>query len=145
MTTAIFVLQVFLSILALAFVCFFIYFAVGSIPEKGYAPDMPDKALRHVVTLLVAIEVVVSFLAPYAVFNPPETTTIKFIDAGHADMTSYWVAVLVIILLTPILIPPVYWGLYWVFAGVCWLFKAPCSLFVKFVEWWGGLFFKSKK
>lgn len=144
MSTATHAIQAFLLFVAMGFALFFIYFAAGVKPEKGYKPDIPDGALESVATLLVATELVASIAAVLFAFNLPETSTLNLIDAGHADMTSYWVVALLTIALTPVLMPPIYWGAYWVLAGTCWLLRTPYAAFTRFVEWWGGVIFKNK-
>lgn len=89
-------------------------------------------------------ELVAFILTIPLALSPPAESNLNFIDAGHADMTSYWVAVVIIMLLTPVLTPPVYWGIYWVLAGVCWLSKALYAVFTGFIESWGEIIFKNR-
>lgn len=145
MTTATLAISLFLLVLFFAFILGFIYFAAESIPSEGYAPDPDEGLLKSVVTKIFTVELVTCILSIPPAFKPPAVQNLKLIDAGHADMTNYWVAVVIIMLLTPILIPPIYWGMYWVLVGVCWLFKALYAALTGFIEWWGGIIFRGNK
>ena len=145
MTSAMFVLALFLAIPLVTFILCFFGFAAESIPREGYAPDPDDGVLKSAVMKIIVAELVMFILLiPVAIKPPPVVSDLKLIDAGHADMTSYWVAVVIIMLLTPILTPPIYWGMYWVLACVYWLSKALYAAVAGFIEWWGEIIFKNK-
>lgn len=144
MTSAMFVLSLFSVIPLITFALCFLYFAAESIPREGYAPDPDDGVLKSVVTKIIAAELVMFILLIPVAIKPPAVSNLKLVDAGHADMTSYWVAVVIIMLLTPVLTPPIYWGMYWVLAGVCWLSKALYATFTGFIKWWGEIIFKNR-
>lgn len=145
MTTATFILQLFSVIPLITFTLCFIYFIGESLPREGYAPDPSDGVFKSVVTKILTAELVMFILLIPVAIKPPAVSNLNLIDAGHADMTSYWVATVVVMLLTPLLVPPIYWGLYWILAGVHWLLKTLYAALTGFTEWWGRLFFKSKK
>ena len=144
MTSVMFVLSLFSIIPLITFALCFLYFAAESIPREGYAPDPDDGLLNSVVSKILVAELVAFILTIPLALNPPAESNLNFVDAGHADMTSYWVAVVIIMLLTPVLTPPIYWGMYWVLAGVCWLSKALYVEFTGFIKWWGEIIFKNR-
>jgi len=135
MTSAMFILSLFSVIPLITFALCFLYFAAESIPREGYAPDPDDGLLKSVVSKVLVAELVAFILTIPLALNPPAESNLNFVDAGHADMTSYWVAVLT---------PPIYWGMYWVLAGVCWLSKALYVEFTGFIKWWGEIIFKNR-
>jgi len=145
MTTAIFVLGLFSVIPLITFILCFIYFIGESLPHEGYAPDPSDGVLKSVVAKILTAELVMFVLLIPVAFNPPTVSNPNLIDAGHADMASYWVVTLVIMLLTPILVPPIYWGLYWILAGLHWLLKTLCADLASFIERCGDIIFKNRK
>lgn len=105
MTSAMFILSLFSVIPLITFALCFLYFAAESIPREGYAPDPDDGLLKSVVSKILVAELVAFILTIPLALNPPAESNLNFVDAGHADMTSYWVAVVIIMLLTPVLVP----------------------------------------